>query len=71
MNLQTTPSLTFKISGKPRVPVLSVADAAAKWGAYRDQSGGGVSEIGNGGIVRDGEKIVAKVSYNGRILERA
>ncbi len=67
--------LTFKIHRKPAVPVLSVADAAAKWDAYRmaemENGGGGCSEIGNGGIVRAGKQIVARISYNGRIWEGA
>ena len=69
--IQVAQSLTFKIHGKPAVAVLSVMDAARKWESYRMahmmNGGGGCSEIGNGGIVRDGKKIVAKISYNGRI----
>ena len=69
MNLIPTSGLTFKIHRKPAVPVASVADAAAKWSQYRDETMKGVSQIGNGGIVRDGKRIVARVSYNGRIWE--
>jgi hypothetical protein len=73
MELANAQSLMFKIKGKPAVPVISVADAAKKWDDYRMasmmQGGGGCSQIGNGGIVRDGKKIVAKISYNGRIWE--
>ena len=69
MNVIPTSGLTFKIDGKPAVTVLSVADAAAKWRQYRDETGEGVSVLGNGGIVRDGKRIVARVSYNGRIWD--
>ena len=69
MNLIPTSNLTFKIDGKPTVAVLSVADAAAKWSKYRDELTEGVSKIGNGGIVRDGKRIIARVSYNGRIWD--
>lgn len=58
---------TFKVHGKPAVQVQSVEDAAAKWSQYRDRTEAGCSEIGNGGIVREDGKIVARVSYNGRI----
>lgn len=72
--IQQVEGLTFKIHRKPAVPVASVADAAAKWCIYREtlaQSGEeyGCSQIGNGGIVRQGKKIVARISYNGRIWE--
>lgn len=73
MNLQQVEVFTFKINRKPAVQVASVEDAAAKWDAYRMaeiyNGGGGCSEIGNGGIVRQGKKIVARISYNGRIWE--
>lgn len=73
MNLTKTESLTFKMSRKPAVAVASVADAAAKWAAYRMacimNGGGGYSQIGNGGTVYEGKKAVAKISYNGRIWE--
>ena len=66
--------LTFKMYRKPAVSVLSVADAAAKWNAYLMalmQAGeeAGCSKVGNGGVVRQGKRIVAKISYNGRIWQ--
>ena len=68
---ETLPSLTFKMRGKPAVQVLSVPEAVEKWNAYvmaqMVAGGGGCSQVGNGGIVRDGKKIVAKISYNGRV----
>ena len=67
MNLQAP--LTFKIHRKPAVPVLSVADAAAKWAQYRDESGEGCSTLGNGGVVRQGKKAIAWISYNGKIWD--
>ena len=55
-----------------RVRVASVEDAAAKWAQFRDESGAGVSEIGNGGTVygtvnKRGCHVIAKIAYNGRI----
>lgn len=59
------PALTFKIHGKPAIPVLSFRDAADKWNRYvmecMKAGGGGCSQVGNGGVIRDGGKIVAKV----------
>ena len=72
MNLVTVESLTFKIHGKQAVPVLSVEDAAEKWNKYRltmGAQGFGCSDIGNGGIVRSGKTIIAKISYNGRVRD--
>lgn len=62
---------TVKFRGKT-YPVESVEAAAAKWDEFRMAAmiagGGGCSQIGNGVTVRDVDgKIVAKVSYNGRI----
>lgn len=63
----TQPKLTVAFGGK-KYPVLSVEDAAAKWCCFRDESNGGVSEIGNGVIVRDEKKrVIARISYNGRV----
>ena len=64
--------MLFKIQDQPAVLVESVEDAARKWAAYRDKTYGGVSEIGNGGVVFStkngrGCHVVAKISYNGRI----
>ncbi len=47
--------------------VQSVEEAQAKWVEFRDRSGAGVSEIGNGIRVTDGAgRFVARISYNGR-----
>jgi hypothetical protein len=43
--------------------------AQAKWNAKRDASGKGVSQIGNGVVVRDGNIIIGRVSYNGRMWD--
>ena len=64
--------LLFKAHGQAAVRVESVKDAVQKWEQYRQQSGAGVSEIGNGGVVfttKNGRgcHIVAKIAYNGRI----
>lgn len=70
VNVIEASRLLFKISGKPCVAVLSVEDAAAKWDKYRlacGAAGLGCSDIGNGGVVYDGRKIVARISYNGQM----
>ncbi len=60
-------SLFVKL-GKKKFPVSSYQDASDKWVAYRDQTCAGVSEIGNGvHIYNTFNKVVAHVSYNGRI----
>ncbi len=64
---------TFKIAKHPAVIVASVKDARDKWDEFvrreSEMGGGGCSEVGNGGIVRKGKKIVAKISYNGRVWD--
>jgi hypothetical protein len=58
----------FVTFGSKRFEVRSLEDAAAKWNAYRDLTGAGVSEIGNGVEVREeGGRLVGSVSYNGRM----
>lgn len=58
----------FVTFGRKRFEVESMEDAAAKWVAYRDRTGAGCSEIGNGVEVRDeAGRLVGSVSYNGRI----
>lgn len=62
------PTQLFAVYGKKRVPVASVEDAANRWNDFRDRSGGGASEIGNGVVVVDARGVaVAEISYNGRI----
>jgi len=65
--------LTFKIARHPAAIVESIADARAKWNEFvrreSEMGGGGCSEVGNGGIVRQGKRIVAKISYNGRVWD--
>ena len=53
-----------------RMVVANIQDASKMWAEYRDLSGMGVSEIGNGGnVLDDNGKRIAKISYNGRIWE--
>lgn len=53
--------------GGKTYPVESIKDAQRKWEAFRDQTGAGVSSIGNGVRVTDGAgRFVARISYNGR-----
>jgi 2'-5' RNA ligase len=57
--------------GSKRHPVESVADAQAKWTEFRDKSGAGVSQVGNGVRVTDETgKLVARISYNGRVWDK-
>jgi hypothetical protein len=50
--------------------VKSVEEAQAKWIEFRDTSGAGVSQIGNGIRVTDGAgRFVARISYNGRLWD--
>lgn len=45
-------------------------DLQMAWCKLRDESGCGVSEIGNGGnVLNDNGKRIAKISYNGRVWE--
>ncbi len=58
----------FAVWGKKRVEVGSISEAVAKWTAFRDGSGAGVSQIGNGvRIVDAANRFVARISYNGRV----
>ena len=68
MTHATPRPLMYICFGKKRYEVVSVEDAATKWNAFRDASYAGVSDIGNGVIVRDSNgKHIARISYNGRI----
>lgn len=62
--------LSVKFQGKT-YSVASIQDAARKWDEFRFAAacaGAGSSQVGNGVSVRDARgKIVARVSYNGRI----
>jgi hypothetical protein len=62
--------LTVTFAGKT-YPVQSLEDAAEKWAEFRDRAtkegAGGVSDLGNGVDVMQGDTVVARVSYNGRI----
>ena len=58
----------FVTFGRKRFQVDSLRDASDKWTDFRDRTGGGVSEVGNGVEVHDeAGKLVGSVSYNGRI----
>jgi hypothetical protein len=58
----------FVERGDQRIEVDSLEDAQAKWEQFRDKSGAGVSQIGNGLRILDQDgKFVARISYNGRL----
>lgn len=67
MTITTAPlTVTF---GKKSYPVASIEDAQSKWEAFRAEAarnGGGVRDIGNGVSVKQGGKIIGRISYNGR-----
>lgn len=64
------PTLVFTYNRK-RATVASVEEAVRIWNEYRESTGAGASEIGNGGTVKDGRKLVAGISYNGRVWSPA
>lgn len=60
---------TFNLNGE-MIPVRTIDEARGIWLAYRDAEGIGVSgcERGCGEYMEDG-KVVAHVSYNGRMWQ--
>ncbi len=59
-------ALEVSINGK-RVPVWSLREAQAAWTAYRDQNGISSDMKRHDGKIFQGKKLVARVSYNGRL----
>ena len=58
----------FVTMGNKKFEVDSLEDAAKKWTGYRDRTGAGMSEIGNGLEIHDeAGQVLGRVSYNGRI----
>jgi hypothetical protein len=54
--------------GGKRFEVDSLEDASKKWDTFRDQTGAGASEIGEGARIVDQDgKEVARISYNGKV----
>jgi hypothetical protein len=65
---ERVPGGLFVQAGKQRFQVDSLRDAQTKWAEFRDTTGAGVSQVGNGVSVVDGAgRQVAHVSYNGRL----
>lgn len=61
--------MEISINGK-RVAVASLKDARNAWIAYRDESGIGASGLKqHDGKVFQGRKLIATVSYNGRVWD--
>lgn len=58
--------LTLIIPRRPKMTASDFADASAKYSVVRDASGEGGSTFRDGIIKQDG-KIVARISYNGRV----
>lgn len=54
--------------GNRRVPVASLAEASAIYSAARDRSGKGASGWPDGAVL-EGDKVIGRVSYNGRVWE--
>ena len=62
--------MTVTFDGK-NYPVASIEDAQDKWNEFRDTSGGGVSNVGNGVVVKDASgEILGTISYNGRFWKK-
>jgi hypothetical protein len=60
----------FVRRGNQQFEVESLAEASAKWQQFRDETGEGVSVIGNGAEVVDQDgKTVARIAYNGRVFD--
>ena len=58
--------------GGNKVPVASFKEASQKWRAYRDEEGIGASGmVRHDGDIVQGGKVVARVSYNGRVWDKA
>lgn len=58
----------FVVRGSQRFPVESIEDASEKWETFRDTTGAGASQIGEGATIVDQDgKEIARISYNGRI----
>ena len=60
--------LTVEFGGQ-EYEVASFKDAAEKWGRFVGASQGGVSQVGNGVVIKENGRPVARVSYNGRIWD--
>lgn len=56
-------------SGRKFGTAVSLEDARDQWISYRDRTGAGVSRIGNGLVVLEEGREVARISYNGRCWE--
>jgi hypothetical protein len=61
--------MEFRFDGQTR-EVGSVEEAVRIWEEYRDSTGGGFSDIGNGGRIVVAGKVSARVSYNGTVTNR-
>ena len=62
---EPTKTMYYQMNGL-RLPCESIDQARAEWVAFRDQGGVGASEC-CGVRVFDGDEMVARVSYNGRV----
>ena len=61
-----TPGMTVRLTARESVPVADLAAASLACRRYIAESGLGGSEW-RGGAVHDGKRLVARVSYNGRV----
>lgn len=58
--------LTLKIGSRLTVKVADLTEASERYSEARDASGEGASTFREGRVF-DGNKVVARISYNGRI----
>lgn len=59
--------MMLKMKGEPLTPVTSFKEASHIYQDRRDDSGEGASTFDFGKVVGSGGKILAHVSYNGRV----
>lgn len=60
---------TLTIGRRLKTPVNSFEEASKVYSDYRDESGEGASTFQKGSI-KLGSKLVAEISYNGRVWEK-
>ncbi len=68
MKLQVLMVAVGQVGNPGWVDVASTEEAAAKFTAWIDKNGYGASDMySNAGSLRDGLKVIGRVSYNGKV----
>jgi hypothetical protein len=60
-------NLRLHIGKRSPIPVGSLAEASERYSAVREALGFGASRLPEGRVCDDADKLVARVSYNGRV----